>query len=1049
MKKIIGLIAILIGLCSTLTVYGQERNLTVTGTVIDEEWGDPLPGVNVFIETATNIGIVTDVNGNFRMQVASGEVLVFQMVGMEPHRLPVTASMADVVITLSAEAGLLDEVIVTGIGTQRRIAITSAITTVDVDQLSTPATSLNNMLAGRVAGVMTSLTSGEPGQNISTFWVRGIGTFGANAGALVLIDGLEGRLEDIDPDDVQSFQILKDASATAVFGVRGANGVVIVTTRRGHDGPLQVSARATLQINQLRRLPQFLGSYEYARLANEARAMMGESNIFTDQQLNIIRHGLDPDLYPNVNWLNEIIRNTSLQRRYFVSVRGGSQFAKYFVSMGMQIEEAAYRQDNARFGRQLTHNRIHYRANIDMVLTPTTNLFFGTEGQIRTLTQPGGMSTTDVWNAVRLLTPLTMPVRYSDGTLPTAGLTAAGGAGLINVVSPYAILNYMGYTDHINNQTRLTLRLDQRIEHGALRGLNFSVQGMTDLETFMNEERIMMPAFYRATGRDEHGGLIKAMMFPEMAMHYFRWQNFYRRYYGQTTIEWNRDFGVHNVGALLFAYMEERQDSRRALDVIGLNNVPFRRQNVSGRINYGFNNTYFIDANFGYTGSSQFQRGRRFGFFPSIAVGWVPTSYDWMHENLPFISFMKIRASHGLAGNDNISGDQRFPYLTLVTNRAATAWPFLPGPLVGVTETRIGADNLIWEVARKSNVGFEINFMQDRLRFITNVFYDRRENIFQQRLTLPAYLGLITLPYSNVGSMYSMGSDGNVQFTQRINRDMEFTVRANYTFSVNLIDRFEEAELPYSYLSIVGKPYNVFRGFIAEGLFTCYDDIATRADQSAFGRIRPGDIRFRDVSGDGVITDNDRVPLALGNQLPRLVYGVGADFRWRNLTAAFLFRGHAGVSYFRSGVWLNNDIGFNSPGWIPFHSGELGNVLAIAANPANRWTPAWYSGDPATENPNAIFPRLSYGGNTNNEQISTFWMGNSAFLRLQEISLRYRIRGREWLNTVGLSSMDLEFVTNNVFVWDRVGLFDPEQAHFNGAAYPIPRSFTFQLYLNF
>ena len=277
---------------------------------------------------------------------------------------------------------------------------------------------------------------------------------------------------------------------------------------------------------------------------------------------------------------------------------------------------------------------------------------------------------------------------------------------------------------------------------------------------------------------------------------------------------------------------------------------------------------------------------------------------------------------------------------------------------------------------------------------------------------------------------------------------MGFTVRANYTFSQNMIDYYEENKLPYDYLSVTGKPYGIIRGYISEGLFKDKEEIETSPDQSTFGRIRPGDIKYRDVNGDGRINEDDRVPLSYGNQVPRMMYGAGGDFRYKDFTVAILFRGATKVEYYRSGIDIYQ-FGPNAPGWIPFYNGDLGNVIKLVNNPKNRWTPAWYSGDPTTENPNAEFPRLSYGNNNNNSQLSTFWKRDGSYIRLQEVSLRYKLKDRNWIKALGLSSIDIEFVTNNVFTIDKVKYFDPEQAHYNGGAYPIPTSYTFQLYLNF
>lgn len=1032
MKKIICLIAFMVCL-STVTVYGQgqiDRKLTISGVVMDE-FGGTLPGVAVYIQKAPTLGVSTNDKGEFTLNVAQKDVVVFQMIGMANIEYVIKKNKSEkgLEIVMKEDTNVLDEVVVTGLTSQKKVSIVGAITSVDVEELSTPATSLNNMLGGRVAGIITQQLSGEPGKNISNFWIRGISTFGAGQGALVLVDGLESSLNNIDTDDIESFQILKDASATAVYGVRGANGVVVITTKKGRAGKLSIQGRGTLQVSRLKRLPEYLGAFEYAKLANEARAMSGDSDLYTRLDLDVIQSGLDKDLYPNVNWIDEIMKKTSMKQSYYVSARGGSEFAKYFVSVGMRNESAAYKQPDSKFKEPVAYNTLTYRANIDMGLTKTTSLYFGVDGHIVNHTLPGMQNTNTLWGAVRKLTPVMFPVMYSDGTLPTYGTN--------DLSSPYSQLNYTGYSKNNNNRNMLTLRLSQQFK-GFLEGLTVSTQVMSDLQTFIGEGRVMRPNMYRATGRDSKGNLIKSLRLREETVSYFKSSNHWRKYYLESKADWKRTFGSHDLGALLFYYMEDVQDGRWALDKLGINSIPARRQNLSGRLSYGYDNTYFVDANFGYTGSSQFPKGQRFGLFPSVALGWVPTSYDWVNKKMPWLSFFKVRASYGLSGNDQISGT-RFPYLTLINNYATTYWGYRGQ---GITENLIGADNLKWEVSTKANVGFDVKLFNNKLSLTVDFFRDERDNIFQRRVTLPDYLGLVTLPFSNVGRMHSYGSDGNIEFYQDINENMSFTLRGNYTFSENKIDYFEENQLPYSYMSVSGKPWGIIRGYIAEGLFKNKEEIETSPDQSGFGRVRPGDIKYRDVNGDGRINEDDKLPLSYGNQVPRVMYGFGGDFRWKNLTVGMLFKGAAKVEYYRSGLG-------NSDGWIPFYNGELGNVIKVANNPANRWTPAWYSGTTATENPNAEFPRLSYGSNANNSQLSTFWKRDGSYLRFQELSVRYKLKDRNWLDALGLSSVDLEFVANNLFTIDKVKYFDPEQATYNGGAYPIPTTFTFQLYLNF
>lgn len=1033
MKHYISIVLACMLLCLPAEAWSQskkQKQYTVSGVVVDDQ-GEPFPGATIYVKNAPGTGTSTDLAGKFTIKVDANAVLVVQSVGMKSVETLINKDMPKLKIQLVEDSEMIEEVVITGLSSQKKVSVVGSISSLDVDQIKSPATSITNMIGGRLAGVITMQLSGEPGQNLSNFWIRGISTFGAGGSALVLIDGLEGNLNDIDPDDVESFSILKDASATAVYGVRGANGVVLVTTKRGGKGKLNITGRATLKVSHIKRLPEYLGAYDYALLANEARALSGEDDLYTPLQLDLIKSKLDTELYPDVNWMDEIMKRTSLQQNYYVSARGGGDLASYFVSLGFQDEGAAYNQKENIFKEPLSYRKLTYRANIDMNLTKTTKMYFGVDGNVSNHTSPGGLSTQDVWNGVRLINPLMFPVTYADGTLPTYGSNG--------LISPYAILNHMGYLSKDYNRNLMTLKVSQEVG-GIFKGLTLSSQAMVENTSNFQERRHVAPNFYRATGRTAQGTLIKTLRSKESDMVYGSDESTWRKYYMEAKADYNRSFGKHNVGALLFYYMEDTKGSNWGTDILGINAIPARRQNLSGRLSYGYNNCYFIDGNFGYSGSAQFEKGERFGFFPSIALGWVPTAYKWLNDNAKWLSFFKVRASYGLAGNDQIGGG-RFPYLTLINHRAPVYWNYIGR---GIREKQTGADNLTWEVSKKYNLGFDVKLFKDNLSITVDFFRDERDNIFQDRVTLPEYVGMITQPKSNVGRMHSYGSDGNISYFHALNKEMSFTLRGNYTFSQNIIDYFEENKYPYDYLSTTGKPFGLIRGYIAEGLFKNKDEIATSPDQSgAFGRVRPGDIKYRDVNGDGRITADDRVPLSYGNQLPRLMYGFGADFNYKNLTVAVLFKGSAKVEYYRSG--LNG----NDAGWIPFYNGELGNVIKLANNPKNRWTPAWYSGTAATENPNAEFPRLSYGGNTNNSQLSSFWLRDGSFLRFQELSIRYKLKNHLWMKKAGLSGVDLEFVANNLFTIDKVRFFDPEQASLNGAAYPIPTTYTFQVYLKF
>ena len=960
MKRILLICAFLLALAvqaGAQSKQQQQQPVEVNGLVVDSD-DVPIVGATVYIKDEPGIGSITNSEGRFKLTAKLYNTLAVSFMGYETAEQIIT-SAADVKITLR-EGNQMEEVVVIGMGTQRKVSVTGAVAVVDTKDLELPATNIVNTLGGRVPGVISIQSSGEPGRNISEFWVRGIGTFGANSGALVLIDGLEGNLSQIDPADVESFSVLKDAAATAVYGSRGANGVVLVTTKRGKQEQLKITFRSNYTISELRRLPRYVGATQYAEMANEAAVASGMSPIYNDTQMDIIRYGLDPDLYPDIDWQDVILNPTSFQHTQYVSAQGGGNIARYFASLGMSQESSAYKSmDDSKYNKGVGYDTYNFRTNIDINLTKTTQIYLGAMGFMSVNKRPSmgkkysrtDTSLTDwIWDSQSKTTPLMYPLRYSSGELPASGSDSD--------IPPHVLLNYTGNTVENKSRTLFNIGIKQDLSM-LTEGLNIEATGSWDSQSLYGESRYSMPALYLARERNQTG------------------------------------------------------------------------------FTYGFKDTYFLDVNFGLNGSENFQSGRQYGFFPAVAVGWVPTQYEFM-KRIKWIDFLKIRASYGMVGNDRISS-VRFPYLTIIEEKTdGTPW----GGSGVLTENRVGADNLAWEKAKKFDIGMDLHLFGDRFTMTVDYFRDRREGIFQERAQIPDYVGVISMPYGNVGSMTSWGGDGNFEYFQPLGKNFHFTLRGNFTLSKNKINNWEEATQPYPYLSKTGFSNDVQRGFISLGLFKDQQDVDMSPEQ--FGTVRPGDIKYKDVNGDGVITDDDKVPLFAYSGIPQFMYGFGAEVRYKNWTLNVLFKG-TGNNYFLYG----DKDGSKFDGYIPFNGGYKGNVLALAYNPANRWTSADYSGNRATENPNARFPRLSYGNNANNTKPSTFWKGNARYLRLQELSLNYNLHTPGLRKALGLQSIDFQIMCENLAVWDGVEIFDPEQAMQTGHAYPIPRRFSLQIYLNF
>lgn len=1034
-------------LCLFPLLAASQQTFDMGGTVYDEN-GETLPGVSIFLKAQAMVGTVTDVDGVFRIKASKGDVLVFSYIGYENLEYLVDAGNENITVTMTPSSIEMEEVVVTALGTQRKISVVGAITSVDVDELQTPATNIANMLGGRVAGMITVLDSGEPGKNISEFWVRGIGTFGASSSALVLIDGLEGNINSIDPADIESFSILKDASATAVYGVRGANGVVLITTKRGQSGRLQIKARANYTLSYLNRMPEYLRAYDYAVLANEAREVRNEEILYDNMELKLIRHHLDDDLYPDISWQDEIMKRTGLQQTYYMSAQGGGDAARYFISLGTSIEDAAYKvapENTIRSG--VGYNTYNYRINLDIDLNKSTTVYFGTDGFMSMTTQPGYTNTDALWEAQSMLTPITVPIRYSTGELPAYSSAGFG-------ISPYVLLNYTGRTNNQHYTGKATLALAHDFSY-LIKDLKLRMQGAYDNLSWKNETRYVMPELYLATGRTNWGELQRSRSHDAISPQYTNYQRQSRKYHFETTLTWDKLIAEdHRVSALVYYYMSDQQDTRDA-DRAGsgrraLEALPKRYQGISSRLTYGYQNTYMVDFNFGYTGSENFEPGKQFGFFPSIALGWVPTSYKWVEENMSWLNHFKLRGSYGSVGSDRIA-DFRFPFMTIIGENQPVGWG---SNLNGVSELQFGANNLMWEKAQKSNLGVEANMWDNKFSLVVDFFDDQRENIFQRRETIPGYAGLVfsARPYGNVGSMRSYGTDGNISYTHEINNDWNFTVRGNYTYSTNEIINWEEPPTRYPYQPRNGFPHQAIRGYVATGLFADQDDVDNSAVQSFGGfKVMPGDIKYKDVNGDGVINTDDMLYLS-DPTYPRLMYGFGGEMKYKDFTLGILFKGTGKTDFYHVGYY-HSSFGTNGAGYVPFNDGRVGNVLTMVNDPSNRWIPMDYALengiDPAlAENPNARFPRLSYGYNANNSQLSTFWKNDSRYLRLQEVTLNYNVR-TNFLKRFGLTSADIQLVGNNLIVWDKVKDWDPEQGFRNGRAYPIPTRYTLQLYLNF
>lgn len=1024
MKKNLYILLVCFLLCiPNTTIKAQETSFSITGTVTSK--GESLPGVNIYIKDKPGAGVVTNIDGKYQIKAQVTDVLVFSFIGYKSQEKLIANKINNLNVELEEETSKIDEVEIVAYGKQRKVSVVGAISSINLDDLkSTPVTSMSNALAGRMAGIIGVQQSGEPGSDVSEFWIRGISTFGAKSTALFLIDGVERTQNDFNnllPEDIESFSILKDASATAVYGARGANGVVLITTKRGKEGKMSISANVKTMLEYLPRLPEYLRAYDYAKLANEAKIVRGENPLYDDKMFEVIKYRLDDNFYPDINWQDEILKKATFGWQANLNISGGGSIARYFMSLNYRGNDAAYEESNMhKYNTNVKRHQYSFRSNIDVNVTKSTIVSLNLATTIIDMNRPGIGTTDKIWTAQASMNPLNVPKIYTNGQYPSYGKD--------NGTSPYVLLNETGYISEYANTLQSTLRLNQDLEM-ITKGLSIEASVSFDSYNYHNGERSKMPELYKATGYSSTGKLLTQKMSEAQPIKYEAKSGGNRKIYIEGRLHYERMFGWHRIGGLLL-YNQSSYNSTTASNEI--NSIPVRTQGIAGRVTYSYKDIYLSEFNFGYNGTENFPKGQRFGFFPSIALGWVVSNYETIQNKLPFLTLMKIRYSFGLVGNDEL--DQRFPFLTYVGVTEGYAFGDRgENAFKGIGITQQGSEGLQWEKAIKHNLGLDITLF-DKISLEFDYFHDIRSRIFMERTQLPDIMGIPTTPYGNVGKMRNQGVDGTVSYRDKIGKDFSYELRGNFTVTKNKIIEYDEPNYKYSYLAKKGKSLNMTYGYIAMGYFRDENDIKDSPQQ--WGNVMPGDIKYKDINGDNAITEEDIVPIGNSN-VPRIQYGFAGNFSYKNWDLGIFFRGSGGSDFF-----------FGGPAYFPYQNGETGNVLSIANNPSNRWIPASYSGDKSTENPKARFPRLSYGKNDNNFVESTHWLGNSAFLRLKTIEVGYTVPNK-LLQKIYMQGLRISVIGDNLHVWDKVKIWDPEQAHKNGSVYPITRSFTLNLQASF
>lgn len=1005
----------------------EDKKLIIKG-VVEDALG-PIIGASVVAKNQPGVGAITDLDGRFSLKVGAYDVLQITFVGYQPVEIPVLSikDKNNLKVIMKEDNQTIDEVVVTASGVQKKKTLTGAITNVELKQLNAPGANLSNSLAGVVPGIIAMQSSGEPGENMSQFWIRGMSTFGAKSGALILVDGVERSFNEIPVEDIESFSVLKDASATAIYGQRGANGVVLITTKRGEKGKVKINVKAGFDWNTPVKVPEYASGYDWARLANEALVGRYENPLYTNEELDIIQHGLDPDLYPNIDWRDLMLKKGAPSYYANISFSGGSDNVRYFVTGRYTGENGRYRTSSSenKYNTNSTYERWNYRANVDMNLTRTTVLSVGVGGWLVNRTSPSS-SSDDIWYSFASYTPVTAPRKWSTGQWPiVSGMT-----------TPEYQMTQTGYRTIWENKMETNVGLEQDLSF-ITKGLKFN--GVFAFDTY-NKNTIVREKgeelWSAESLRDGNGNLVLKREANAKAMSQAKKVEGDKRYYLQASLDYSRLFAEkHRVGAFAMVYQQETSDVNFAEDDL-MASIPHRTLAYSGRFTYAYKDKYLTEFNWGYTGSENFEKGKQFGFFPAVSVGWVLSEEPFIKKMMPWIDQFKIRASYGEVGNDEIAG-RRFPYITLVNtdDNSYSFGEFTNNSAQGYRIKTMGTPYLTWEVAKKYDVGVDFSFFNSKITGTIDWFLDKRDDIFMKRNQMPLTTGLADqTPMANVGKMKSYGWDGNIAYTQRIG-EVNLQLRANFTYqTTDVIDK-DEAANELWYKMDKGFQLNQSRGLIALGLFENQEDIDRSPSQKALSNktILPGDIKYKDVNGDGVITDDDKVPLGY-RETPGLQYGLGLSANWKNWGINMLFQGTGKCDFF---------VGGSGP--HAFHDGKRGNILQVMVD-GNRWIPKEISGTEATEDPNADWPRLTYTNNSNNNRKSTYWLKERKYLRLRNLEITYDLP-QMWTRKFLVSNMRIGFIGQNLFTWAPFKWWDPEGTNESGSSYPINR--TYSCYIQF
>ncbi|MDR1096611.1 MAG: TonB-dependent receptor [Tannerella sp.] len=1022
----------------------DQARKTVRGVVRDEG-GDGLPGAAVAVEGSTR-GVSTDMDGSYTLEVSSNEKLVISYIGMISQTVEV-GDKTIIDVTLQESIGMLDEVTVVAFGKQKKGSVVASISTISPDELKIPSSNLTTALAGRMSGVIAYQRSGEPGKDNAEFFIRGVTTFGYKKDPLILIDNNEStttELSRMQPDDIASFSILKDATATALYGSRGANGVILISTKEGREGKAKIDIRFEEAISMPTRMVEMADPVTYMQLHNEAirtRDPLGRL-MYSEHKIQNTISGVNPYVYPANDWYDMLFKDYSNNHRLNLSASGGGKIARYYLAASVINDNGVLNVDKRNnFNSNVKLNRYMLRSNVNINITPTTEAIVRLSGAFDDYKGPpeGGQR---IFQIIMHTNPVLFPPYYpADEANRYTEHILFGNYDNMQYYNPYASM-VRGYKEYSESQMSSQFELKQDLKF-ITEGLSLRAMFNTNRYSYFDVTRQYNPFYYSiGSYTKETDTYVLNPLNEEGGTDYLLYsegpKNVNAVTYFESAVNWVRNFEEkHDVGALLvYTMRNELKGNAGNLQ----KSLPYRNLNLAGRVTYAYESRYMFEGNFGYNGSERFSKKERFGFFPSAGAAWAVSNEGFYSDELKgIVSNLKLKATYGLSGNDAIgTEDDRFFYLSnvnMVSGDHTSSFGTLGNnggvSKSGISVSRYANDLITWETARKLNVTAEIGLFGE-VDIQAEYFRENRNNILMDRSSIPSTMGLQAATRSNVGEAFSRGVDISVNLNHSFNKNAWVSGMANFTYAKSEFVVYEEPDYPNApWRSHVGYSLNQNWGYIAERLFV--DEEEVRNSPTQFGDYKAGDIKYKDLNGDGKITELDMAPIGYPTS-PEIVYGFGLSSGYKQFDFSFFFQGLA-----RESFWMAtyNDFNNGVVDVTPFIGGQQGLLKAIADS---HWSEA-------NRDVYALWPRLSPTTITNNNRTSTWLMRDGSFLRLKSVEFGYTLPER-MASKAYMSNLRIYFSGTNLLTFSKFKLWDPEMGG-NGLGYPVQRVFNVGIQLGF